>query len=134
VLTALADNPVGRLVEDLMLQGGVDLSLMRRVPYDGVGHTARNGLNFAERGFGPRAAVRCSDREHTAVSRLRPGDFDCEEIFGRHGARWLHSGGIFCARGEATPAGVVAGSEWRFTTGPAGAASDDDASSVKGGL
>jgi len=104
VLTALADNPVGRLVEDLMLQGGVDLSLVRWVPYDGVGRTARNGLNFTERGFGPRAAVGCSDRGHTAVSQLQPGDFDWEAIFGRHGARWLHSGGIFCALGETTPA------------------------------
>ncbi len=104
VLTALADNPVGRLVEDLMLQGGVDLSLIRWVPYDGVGRTARNGLNFTERGFGPRAAVGCSDRGHTAVSQLQPGDFDWETIFARHGARWLHSGGIFCALGESTPA------------------------------
>jgi 2-dehydro-3-deoxygluconokinase len=104
VITALADNPVGRLVEDLMLQGGVDLSLMRWVPYDGVGRAARNGLNFTERGFGPRAAVGCSDRGHTAVSQLQPGDFDWETIFGRHGARWLHSGGIFCALGGATPA------------------------------
>jgi 2-dehydro-3-deoxygluconokinase len=104
VLTALADNPVGRLVEDLMLQGGVDLSLVRWVPYDGVGRTARNGLNFTERGFGPRSAVGCSDRGHTAVSQLQPGDFDWETIFERHGARWLHSGGIFCALGESTPA------------------------------
>jgi 2-dehydro-3-deoxygluconokinase len=104
VLTALADNPVGRLVEDLMLQGGVDVSLVRWVPYDGVGRTARNGLNFTERGFGPRAAVGCSDRGHTAVSQLQPGDFDWDEIFGRMGARWLHSGGIFCALGESTPA------------------------------
>jgi 2-dehydro-3-deoxygluconokinase len=103
ILTALADNPVGRLVEDLMLQGGVDLSLVRWVPYDGVGRTARNGLNFTERGFGPRSAVGCSDRGHTAVSQLQPGDFDWETIFGRHGARWLHSGGIFCALGESTP-------------------------------
>src|SRR5574338_1028888 len=41
VVTALADNPVGRLVEDLMLQGGVDLSHLRWVPFDGVGRTVR---------------------------------------------------------------------------------------------
>jgi 2-dehydro-3-deoxygluconokinase len=104
VLTALADNPVGRLIEDLMLQGGVGLSLVRWVPYDGVGRTTRNGLNFTERGFGPRAAVGCSDRGHTAVSQLQPGDFDWEALFGRDGVRWLHSGGIFCALGETTPA------------------------------
>jgi len=104
VLTALADNPVGRLIEDLMLQGGVDLSLLRWLPYDGVGRTARNGLNFTERGYGPRAAVGCSDRGHTAVSQLKATDFDWEQIFGQFGSRWLHSGGIFCALSETTPA------------------------------
>src|SRR6266545_4559770 len=78
IVTALADNPVGRLVEDLMLQGGVDLSHVRWVKYDGVGRAVRNGLNFTERGFGVRAALGCSDRGHTAVSQLRPGDVDWE--------------------------------------------------------
>ena len=76
IATALADNPVGRLVEDLILQGGVDTSLLKWVPYDGVGRAVRNGLNFTERGFGVRAAVGCSDRGHTAISQVKPGDFD----------------------------------------------------------
>jgi len=104
VLTALAENPVGRLVEDLILQGGVDTSLLRWMPYDGVGRAARNGLNFTERGFGPRAAVGCSDRGHTAVSQLQSGDFDWEAVFGREGTRWFHTGGIFCALSASTPA------------------------------
>lgn len=104
IATALADNPVGRLVQDLMYQGGVDQSHVRWVKYDGVGRTVRNGLNFTERGFGARAALGCSDRGHTAVSQLRPGDIDWEEIFGREGARWFHTGGIFCALSETTPA------------------------------
>ncbi len=103
VVTALADNPVGRLVEDLMLQGGVDLQHLRWVPYDGVGRTVRNGLNFTERGFGVRGAVGCSDRGHTAVAQMKPGEIDWEEIFGRQGARWLHTGGIFAALSETTP-------------------------------
>jgi 2-dehydro-3-deoxygluconokinase len=103
VVTALADNPVGRLVEDLMLQGGVDLSHLRWVAYDGVGRSVRNGLNFTERGFGVRAPVGCSDRGHTAVSQLKPGEIDWEQIFGREGARWFHTGGIFCALSEKTP-------------------------------
>src|SRR3982751_413224 len=82
VVTALADNPVGRLIEDLMLQGGVDLSYLRWVPYDGVGRDVRNGLNFVERGFGPRGGVGCSDRGHTAVSQLLPRDGDWERLFG----------------------------------------------------
>ncbi len=104
IVTALADNPVGRLVEDLMLQGGVDLRHVRWVPYDDVGRAARNGLYFAERGFGVRAAVACSDRGHTAVSQLRPGEIDWSRIFGEEGARWFHTGGIFAALSETTPA------------------------------
>ncbi len=103
VATALADNPVGRLVEDFILQGGVDTSLIRWVPYDGVGRTVRNGVNFTERGFGVRAAAGCSDRGHTAVSQIKPGDFDWESIFGaNNGSRWLHTGGIFAALSAST--------------------------------
>jgi 2-dehydro-3-deoxygluconokinase len=103
IVTALADNPVGRLVEDLMLQGGVNLQHLRWVRYDGVGRSVRNGLNFTERGFGVRAALGCSDRGHTAVSQLQPGEIDWDEIFAREGARWFHTGGIFCALSETTP-------------------------------
>jgi 2-dehydro-3-deoxygluconokinase len=103
MVTALADNPIGRSVEDLMLQGGVNLTHLRWVRYDGVGRSVRNGLNFTERGFGVRAALGCSDRGHTAVSQLKPGDIDWQEIFAREGARWFHTGGIFCALSESTP-------------------------------
>jgi 2-dehydro-3-deoxygluconokinase len=99
----LADNPVGRLIEDLMLQGGVRQKYVRWVPYDGVGREVRNGLNFTERGFGVRAAVGCSDRGNTAISQLRPGQIDWEQIFKKDGARWFHTGGIFCALSETTP-------------------------------
>lgn len=103
VVTALADNPVGRLVQDLIYQGGVDQSHVRWIKFDGVGRTVRNGLNFTERGFGLRAALGCSDRGHTAVSQMKPGDVDWDEIFGREGARWFHTGGIFAALSETTP-------------------------------
>ncbi len=103
IVTALADNPVGRLLEDLMLQGGVDQSHVSWAKYDGVGRTTRNGLNFTERGFGVRAALGCSDRGHTAVSQLKPGQIDWDAIFGKEGSRWFHTGGIFCALSETTP-------------------------------
>jgi 2-dehydro-3-deoxygluconokinase len=103
IVTAFADNPVGRLIEDLMFQGGVDQSLVRWVPFDGVGRTVRNGLNFTERGFGVRAALGCSDRGHTAVSQLKPGDIDWDDIFAKRGSRWFHTGGIFAALSETTP-------------------------------
>lgn len=104
IVTALADNPVGRLVEDLVLQGGVEPAHLRWVPYDGVGREVRNGLNFTERGFGIRAAQGCSDRGHTAVSQLRPGDVDWDAILGAQGTRWLHCGGVFAALSETTAA------------------------------
>src|SRR4051794_7978861 len=103
IVTALADNPVGRLVEDLMYQGGVDQSHVKWVKYDGVGRTVRNGMNFTEGGFGVRSALECSDRGNTAVSQLKKGDIDWEQIFGQEGARWFHTGGIFCALSESTP-------------------------------
>ena len=103
VVTAFADNAVGRLVQDLIYQGGVDQSHVRWVKDDGVGRSVRNGLNFTERGFGVRAALGCSDRGHTAVSQLKPGDIDWEQIFSREGARWFHCGGIFAALSERAP-------------------------------
>jgi 2-dehydro-3-deoxygluconokinase len=105
LVTALADNPVGRLIEDLILQGGVDMTHVRWVPYDGVGRSVRNGLNFTERGFGPRGALGCSDRGHTAASQMEPGDVDWPSLFARPGAgvRWLHTGGVFAALSPSTP-------------------------------
>lgn len=103
VVTALADNPVGRLIEDLMNQGGVEQAHIKWMPYDGIGRAVRNGLNFTERGFGIRAALGCSDRGHSAASQLRPGDVDWQRIFADHGARWFHTGGIFAALSDSAP-------------------------------
>ena len=103
IVTAFADNAVGRLVQDLIYQGGVDQSHVKWVKFDGVGRTVRNGLNFTERGFGVRAAAGCSDRGHTAVSQLKAGEIDWDQIFSGEGARWFHTGGIFCALSETTP-------------------------------
>ena len=100
VATAFADNDVGRLAEDFILQGGVDTRFIQWVQYDGIGRTVRNGLNFTERGFGVRGAVGISDRANTAASQLKPGDIDWETIFGTYGVRWFHTGGIFAALSE----------------------------------
>ncbi|MGK5518134.1 sugar kinase [Micromonospora sp. URMC 107] len=103
VVTAFADNEVGRLLEDLVLQGGVDTSLVTWLPYDGVGRAVRNGLNFTERGFGVRGAVGTSDRGHSAASQLRADQVDWDHLFGTLGVRWLHTGGIYAALSETTP-------------------------------
>jgi 2-dehydro-3-deoxygluconokinase len=103
ICTAFADNDVGRLIEDFILQGGVDTEFIKWASFDGVGRTVRNGLNFTERGFGVRGGVGISDRGNTAASQLQPGDFDWEHIFGKIGVRWLHTGGIFAALSDTTP-------------------------------
>ncbi|KGM13606.1 sugar kinase [Cellulomonas bogoriensis] len=102
VVTALADNEVGRLVEDCILTGGLDTRFIRWVPFDGIGRDVRNGLNFTERGFGVRGAVGVSDRGHTAASQMKPGDVDWDHLFGELGVRWLHTGGIFAALSPTT--------------------------------
>ncbi|MEX1117645.1 MAG: sugar kinase [Terrimicrobiaceae bacterium] len=102
IITAFAKNEVGLLLEDFILQGGVDTAFIKWVDYDGIGRTVRNGLNFTERGFGIRGAVGCSDRGNTAASQLKVGDIDWEHLFGKLGVRWLHTGGIFAALSETT--------------------------------
>lgn len=103
VVTAFADNDVGRLLEDFIMQGGVDPRFIKWVPFDGIGRNVRNGLNFTERGFGVRGALGVSDRANTAAAALKAGDIDWEMIFGKLGSRWFHTGGIFAALSETTP-------------------------------
>ncbi len=107
VVTALSDNPVGRLLEDLMLEGGVDLRHVRWSAYDQVGREARNGVYFLERGHGIRGALGMMDRGHTAISQLRAGQVDWDVIFAKEGARWFHTGGIMCALSGESPAVVM---------------------------
>jgi 2-dehydro-3-deoxygluconokinase len=107
VVTAIVDNPVGRLLEDLMFQGGVSLEYVKWMPFDGIGRKTRVGLNFTERGFGLRGAVGCSDRANSAASQLKKGDVDWERIFGRDGVRWFHTGGIFAALSTTTPDVII---------------------------
>ena len=104
LVTAFANNAVGRLLEDFILQRGVDASLICWAPYDGTGRATRSGLNFTERGFGARGAVGTPDRGHTAASQIQPGDVDWDHVFGMLGVRWFHTGGIFAALSVATAA------------------------------
>ena len=107
IITALCENDIGFLIEDLILQGGVDTRFLKWTPFDGIGRKNRNGLNFTERGFGVRGAVGISDRANTAAANLKPGDIDFEYIFGELGSKWLHTGGIFAALSETTAEVVI---------------------------
>lgn len=103
LVTAFPENDIGRLVEDFILQGGVDVSLIKWLPFDGIGRQTRVGLNFTERGYGLRGALGITDRGHTAASQLTPGSIDWEYIFGTLGVRWFHTGGIYAALSATTP-------------------------------
>lgn len=103
IVTALADNALGRLAEDMIWQAGVDSSQILWRETDGIGSTARNGIYYIERGYGLRAPSSCFDRANTAVSQLKKGDFDWNEIFNQRAARWFHTGGIFVGLSETTP-------------------------------
>lgn len=107
VVTAIPDCPTGRLLEDLILQGGVNMEYVKWVPFDGIGRKTRVGLNFTEKGFGVRAAVGCSDRGNSAASQLKKGDIDWERIFGQDGVRWFHCGGIYAGLSATTPDVVI---------------------------
>jgi 2-dehydro-3-deoxygluconokinase len=108
VVTAFVDNEIGRLLESLVRGGGVDPSWIRWAPYDGVGRSARNGLNFTERGFGVRPPLGVADRGHSAASQLAPDDVDWEKLFADQGARWLHTGGIFVGLSDMTASTAAA--------------------------
>ena len=107
VVTAIVDNPIGRLLEDLLYRGGVSLEYIKWVPFDGIGRKSRIGLNFTERGHGVRAAVGCSDRANSAASQIVKSDIDWETIFGVDGVRWFHTGGIFSGLSGTTQETVI---------------------------
>ena len=94
VITAFADNEVGKLMKDFIEQGGVNTSLIYWKKTDGIGRICRNGINFTG------GAVGCSDRANTAISQAKPEELDFETIFGKLGVRWLHTGGIYAALSE----------------------------------
>jgi 2-dehydro-3-deoxygluconokinase len=107
VVTAIVENPIGHLLEDLIFQGGVNTEYIHWVPFDGIGRSARIGFNFTEKGFGVRAALGCSDRGYTAASQMKKGDIDWQKIFSDDGVRWFHTGGIFAALSETTPEVII---------------------------
>jgi len=107
VVTSIVDNPIGRLLEDLIFQGGVATEYIKWQSFDGIGRKSRVGFNFTERGFGVRAALGCSDRGHSAASQMKKGDVDWHQIFAKDGVRWFHTGGIFAALSETIPELII---------------------------
>ncbi|MEZ5347462.1 MAG: sugar kinase [Pyrinomonadaceae bacterium] len=102
-VTALADNQIGRLIEELVAQSGVDRTEILWRETDGISRNTRNGIYFMERGFGLRPPTGCSDRGNTAISQLTASEIDWHRIFSEKKTRWFHTGGIFTGLSESTP-------------------------------
>lgn len=100
IVTALVDNPLGRLAENFAAQSGVDVS---EIVWREENENRRNGLYFIERGFGLRVPNSCFDRSNTAISQIGEDGVDWEKIFGACKTRWFHTGGIFAGLSETTP-------------------------------
>ena len=107
VVTALPKNDLGWLVEDFIMQGGVDNSHCIWRDFDGIGKNTRVGLNFTDKGFGIRPALGCSDRANSAASQIKPGEVNWDKLFGEEGVRWFHTGGIFAALASNTAEAVI---------------------------
>jgi 2-dehydro-3-deoxygluconokinase len=99
IASAMVEYPIGDLIAERVRAMGVR-PFYKHFKHDGV-----NGPNMAtvysDRGFGARAPVVFYNRCNEAASRLKPGDFDWNEIFAG-GVRWFHSGGIFASLSETT--------------------------------
>ena len=117
VVTGIVKNDIGYLLLDLINQGDVDTRYVKWFDFDGIGRDVRVGLNFTERGFGPRGALGVSDRSRSAASKLKKGDIDWKRIFEKDGTRWFHTGGIFAALSETTPEVVIEAAKYAKENG-----------------
>ena len=100
IITALVKNSLGELTEDLIMQGGVNIS---NILWREDSAEVRNGLYFIERGFGLMSPKSCFDRENTAISQAKSRDFDWQKIFKEKSVKWLHTGGVFTGLSTTTP-------------------------------
>jgi len=103
-ISRLVDNPLGQIVVNHARAVGMDTGPVVMAKYDGLGRADRMGLNFTEVGTGVRPSVTLYDRGHSAASHMKPEDVDWNGLFGKQGARWFHTGGIFTALSDSCAA------------------------------
>ena len=85
-ISKLPENALGRLIRNKAREQGVDTS---QVVWSKEG---RAGLYFMEFGASPRASSVLYDRSFSAISQIKPGEVDWQQVF--KGARWFHVSGI----------------------------------------
>ena len=85
-VSRLTDNPLGRMIRNKAREQGVDTSHIVWTKGDRV------GIYFVEFGASPRASSVLYDRANSAISQIKPGEVNWEEVL--RGAKWLHTSGI----------------------------------------
>ena len=85
-VSRLTDNPLGRMIRNKAREQGVDTSHVLWTKGDRV------GIYFVEFGATPRPSSVLYDRKISAISQIKPGEVNWEEVL--HGAKWFHTSGI----------------------------------------
>ena len=103
VLTAMVDDGFGRNIECQFKEAGVDTShVIWFTPGGKSGKyvtdkkgTLMNGINATFRGKGVVPSKTEYYRAHSPVREVGAEDYDFDSLFGKEGARWAHTGGIY---------------------------------------
>ena len=93
-VSRLTDNPLGRMIRNKGREQGVDTSHILWTKDDRV------GIYFVEFGATPRPSSVLYDRKNSAISQLKPGEINWEEVL--RGAKWFHTSGITPALSPST--------------------------------
>lgn len=112
LVTAVPDNPLGRMIINKTREHGVDTSCI--ITQKG----ARAGIYYLELGAKPRASAVVYDRADSAIARTQPGQLPWKQAF--TGARHFHTGGITpglsASAAEVTMEGLKGAKEAGLTT------------------
>jgi 2-dehydro-3-deoxygluconokinase len=84
-VSALPANDIGANALSVLRKHGVDTQFILR-------KEQRMGLYYLEHGSGPRPSKVLYDRAPSAISRMKPGDLDWEQVF--ENTAWFHWTGI----------------------------------------
>jgi 2-dehydro-3-deoxygluconokinase len=93
-VSRLTDNALGRMIRNKAREQGVDTSHIVWTKGD------RNGIYFVEFGATPRPSSVLYDRSHSAISQIKPGEINWEDVL--KGAKWFHTSGITPALSPST--------------------------------
>lgn len=93
-VSRLTENALGAMIRNKAREQGVDTSNILWVK------DSRVGLYFLEFGASPRSSRVIYDRENSAISQMKPGEINWDEVLS--GTKWFHTSGITPALSSST--------------------------------